>query len=178
MSSTQSSPRSEGTPQERTAPKAEEKPERPEGSEASASSEKAGKAQASEKSAGAEKSESAEKSVAEERPEADASEAPAAAGGVARATMVYTMMRLGLFVGCFFLLSVLAWVGVIPEGIGTSNPLWLFALAILISAPLSLVLLRKQRDAMSETIVPKVERASSNFKGRLENNRGREDDVA
>ncbi|MCK1796617.1 DUF4229 domain-containing protein [Streptomyces sp. XM4193] len=91
--------------------------------------------------------------------------------------MHYTLLRLALFVGTFAVLAALAWVGVIPEGIGKSNPLWLFALAILISAPLSLVLLRRQRDAMSEQIVPKVERASSSFKGRLAENRSREDEV-
>lgn len=117
----------------------------------------------------------------DEQPRADAATAGktsvAPPASATRATLHYTLMRLGLFVACFVVLSVLAWVGLIPEGIGASNPLWLFALSILISAPLSLVLLRKQRDAMSERIVPKVERASSNFRGRLAENRGREDDV-
>lgn len=147
MTSTQSSPRPDGTSQERS-PQADEQLE-----------EKSG--------------EQPEEKV--QKPESAAAEKPA---GGARATMVYTMMRLGLFVSTFLVLSVLAWVGVIPEGIGKSNPLWLFALAILISAPLSLVLLRKQRDAMSEHLVPRVERASTKFKGRLDQNRGREDDVA
>ncbi|MDK1475334.1 DUF4229 domain-containing protein [Streptomyces sp. 549] len=90
--------------------------------------------------------------------------------------MRYTLMRLGLFVGCYVLLTVLAQVGVIPAGIGKSNPLWLLALAILISAPLSYVLLRRQRDAMSEQIAPRVERVSGSFKGKLAANRGQEDD--
>lgn len=41
---------------------------------------------------------------------------------------------------------------------GSSNAVWLLLLAIVISAPLSFVLLRKQRDAMSEQIVAKVDR--------------------
>lgn len=155
MTSTQSSPRPDGTSQERS-PQPDEQLE-----------EKSGE-QPEEQSG-----EQPEEKV--QKPESAAAEKPA---GGARATMVYTMMRLGLFVSTFFVLTVLAWVGVIPEGIGKSNPLWLFALAILISAPLSLVLLRKQRDAMSEHLVPRVERASTKFKGRLDQNRGREDDDA
>ncbi|MBW1597461.1 DUF4229 domain-containing protein [Streptomyces sp. JJ38] len=87
-------------------------------------------------------------------------------------------MRLGLFAASFAVVSVLAYVGVIPEGIGKSNPLWLVALAILISAPLSLVLLRRQRDEMSEHIAPRVERVSGAMKARLAANRNQEDDVA
>ncbi|WP_308119151.1 DUF4229 domain-containing protein [Streptomyces sp. JJ38] len=95
-----------------------------------------------------------------------------------RATLRYTAMRLGLFAASFAVVSVLAYVGVIPEGIGKSNPLWLVALAILISAPLSLVLLRRQRDEMSEHIAPRVERVSGAMKARLAANRNQEDDVA
>ncbi|UGY92947.1 DUF4229 domain-containing protein [Streptomyces gobiensis] len=94
------------------------------------------------------------------------------------ATIRYTLMRLGLFVGCFAVLAVLAQVGVIPAGIGTSNPLWIFLLAVVVSAPLSFVLLRKQRDEMSEQIAPRVERVSGNVKGRLAANRNQEDEVA
>lgn len=137
---------------------------------------------------GKQKSAEAVPSQVEPQPAADASpdqdagqEASGSAGArptsAMSATLRYTLMRLCLFVATFVVLAALAWVGVIPAGIGTSNPLWLFALAILVSAPLSLVLLRKQRDAMSEQIVPKVERASSSFKGRLAENRAREDDA-
>ncbi|MFF5938502.1 DUF4229 domain-containing protein [Streptomyces sp. NPDC012508] len=80
-------------------------------------------------------------------------------------------MRLGVFVGCFFVLWGLVYVGVLPRGLGDSNLLWVLLLAIVISAPLSFVLLRGQRDAMSEQIVAKVDRA----KDRLAENRSRED---
>ena len=156
MTSTQSSPRPDGTSKERPAESAEQ----PEQLSA----------------------ESQEQTQQGDAAQSEASQQPAdtapRTGGAGRATMIYTLMRLGLFVGCFAVLALLAWVGVIPEGIGKSNPLWLFALAILISAPLSLVLLRKQRDAMSEQIVPRVERASTTFKGKLAENRSREDDAA
>ncbi|MFE5485545.1 DUF4229 domain-containing protein [Streptomyces sp. NPDC056527] len=80
-------------------------------------------------------------------------------------------MRLGIFAGCFFVLWGLVYAGVLPRGLGDSNLLWVLLLSIVISAPLSFVLLRGQRDAMSEQIVAKVDRA----KGRLAENRSRED---
>ncbi|MET9674997.1 DUF4229 domain-containing protein [Streptomyces sp. NPDC006482] len=83
----------------------------------------------------------------------------------------YSLMRLGIFAGCFFALWGLVYVGVLPRGLGDSNLLWVLALAIVVSAPLSFVLLRKQRDDMSVEIVGKVDRA----KGKLAANRSQED---
>ncbi|KQX11652.1 hypothetical protein ASC82_17395 [Streptomyces sp. Root431] len=83
----------------------------------------------------------------------------------------YTLMRLGIFAGCFFALWGLVYVGVLPRGLGDSNLLWVLVLSIVVSAPLSFVLLRKQRDDMSVEIVEKVDRA----KGRLASNRSQED---
>ncbi|MFK8847491.1 MULTISPECIES: DUF4229 domain-containing protein [Streptomyces] len=74
------------------------------------------------------------------------------------ATLRYTALRLGIFVVCFALVWALAYFHIIPLGVGSSNAVWLLLLAIVISAPLSFVLLRKQRDAMSEQIVQKVDR--------------------
>ncbi|GHJ92608.1 MULTISPECIES: DUF4229 domain-containing protein [Streptomyces] len=85
----------------------------------------------------------------------------------------YSLMRLGIFAGCFLALWGLVYVGALPRGLGDSNLLWVLLLAIVISAPLSFVLLRKQRDTMSVEIVDKVDRA----KGRLQDNRTREDAV-
>ncbi|TXS30903.1 DUF4229 domain-containing protein [Streptomyces sp. ms191] len=87
------------------------------------------------------------------------------------ATLQYTLMRLGVFAGCFLVLWGLVYFRVLPRGLGDSNLLWVLLLSIVISAPLSFVLLRKQRDAMSEQIVAKVDRA----KDRLESNRSQED---
>ena len=83
----------------------------------------------------------------------------------------YSLMRLGIFAGCFFALWGLVYVGVLPRGLGDSNLLWVLVLSIVISAPLSFVLLRKVRDEASAEVVAKVDRA----KGRLASNRSQED---
>ncbi|MEO3978550.1 DUF4229 domain-containing protein [Streptomyces sp. CAU 1734] len=80
-------------------------------------------------------------------------------------------MRFAVFIGCFVLVAGLVQFGILPKGLGDSNFVWVVLLALLISAPLSFVLLRSQRDAMSEQIVNKVDRA----KVRLEANRTQED---
>ncbi|MFK0292071.1 DUF4229 domain-containing protein [Streptomyces sp. NPDC090442] len=89
------------------------------------------------------------------------------------ATLRYTALRIGLFVVCFAVVWVLAYFRIIPLGVGNSNTIWLLLLAIVISAPLSFVLLRKQRDAMSEQIVAKVDRQ----KERLAANQRMEDSL-
>ncbi|MFJ9028258.1 DUF4229 domain-containing protein [Streptomyces sp. NPDC102274] len=82
-------------------------------------------------------------------------------------------MRLGIFVGCFVVVAGLVQFGVLPKGLGDSNFIWVLLLATVISAPLSFVLLRKQRDEMSAQLVGKVDGA----KARLEANRAQEDGV-
>ncbi|MGW8973092.1 DUF4229 domain-containing protein [Streptomyces platensis] len=79
------------------------------------------------------------------------------------ATLRYTALRIGLFVASFAVVWVLAYVHVIPLGLGASNIFWLLLLAVVISAPLSFVLLRKQRDAMAEQIAPRVDRQRARF---------------
>ncbi|MEV7401526.1 DUF4229 domain-containing protein [Streptomyces sp. NPDC091267] len=86
----------------------------------------------------------------------------------------YTAMRLSIFVGCLVLAAVAVNFGLLPSGAGGSNVIWVVLLALVLSAPLSYVLLRKQRDEMSEQIVSKVDRT----KARLEANRTREDSVS
>ncbi|MEK8143761.1 DUF4229 domain-containing protein [Streptomyces sp. M10(2022)] len=83
----------------------------------------------------------------------------------------YTAMRLTIFVGCFAAVAVAVHFGVLPAGLGGANIIWVILLALVISAPLSYALLRKQRDAMSEQIIGKVDRT----KARLEANRTQED---
>ncbi|MGW7485854.1 DUF4229 domain-containing protein [Streptomyces sp. NPDC054786] len=87
------------------------------------------------------------------------------------ATLRYTTLRIGLFVASLAVVWALAYVHVIPLAVGASNAVWMLLLAIVISAPLSFVLLRKQRDAMSEQIVAKVDRQRE----RLAANAGQED---
>ncbi|RSS84575.1 DUF4229 domain-containing protein [Streptomyces sp. WAC02707] len=83
----------------------------------------------------------------------------------------YTVLRLGIFAGCFLALWGLVYVGALPRGLGDSNLLWVLVLSVVVSAPLSFGLLRGQRDEMSAEIAEKVDRA----KGRLAENRSRED---
>ncbi|MEU6488197.1 DUF4229 domain-containing protein [Streptomyces sp. NPDC046887] len=99
--------------------------------------------------------------------------ADAAAEARKSATLRYTLMRFGVFAGCFLAVWGLVYAGVIPRGLGDSNLLWVLLLSLVVSAPLSFVLLRKQRDAMSQRIVEQVDTA----KARLEANRSREDSV-
>ncbi|MHC0430431.1 DUF4229 domain-containing protein [Streptomyces sp. O3] len=87
------------------------------------------------------------------------------------ATVRYTAMRLGVFAGCFLVIWGLVYVGVLPAGLGDSNLLWVLLLSIAVSAPLSFVLLRSQREEMSTQIVGKVDQA----KARLNANRTMED---
>ncbi|MEK2471795.1 MULTISPECIES: DUF4229 domain-containing protein [Streptomyces] len=87
------------------------------------------------------------------------------------ATLRYTALRIGLFAACFAVVWMLAYFRIIPLGVGSSNAIWMLLLAIVISAPLSFVLLRKQRDAMSEQIVARVDRQ----KERLAANQSMED---
>ncbi|UYQ66608.1 DUF4229 domain-containing protein [Streptomyces peucetius] len=90
------------------------------------------------------------------------------------AAIRYTALRLAIFVGCFVVVAGLVQIGALPKGLGDSNFVWVVLLALVLSAPLSFVLLRKQRDAMSEQIVTKVDSA----KARLDANRTQEDGLA
>lgn len=86
------------------------------------------------------------------------------------AALRYTAMRLGVFAVCFGVVWLLAIVRVIPVT-GGLGALFLLALAAVVSAPISYVLLSKQRDAMSEQLVDKVVRT----KRQLAENRSMED---
>lgn len=85
----------------------------------------------------------------------------------------YTLMRLGIFAGCLVVVWGLVYSGLAPRGLGDSNGLWVVLLALLISAPISFVVLRKERDRASERIVQRVDRVKAN----LEANRNQEDGV-
>ncbi|WP_405617642.1 DUF4229 domain-containing protein [Streptomyces sp. NBC_00076] len=83
----------------------------------------------------------------------------------------YTLMRLGIFVGCLVVVWGLVYSGVAPRGLGASNGMWVVLLALVISAPISFVVLRKERDRASIQVVRKVDRVKAN----LEANRNQED---
>ncbi|MGP4009570.1 DUF4229 domain-containing protein [Streptomyces sp. 4N124] len=83
----------------------------------------------------------------------------------------YTLMRLGIFVGCLVVVWGLVYSGLAPRGLGASNGMWVVLLALVISAPISFVVLRKERDRASVRIVQKVDRVKAN----LDANRSQED---
>ncbi|MEU1051274.1 DUF4229 domain-containing protein [Streptomyces sp. NPDC005876] len=83
----------------------------------------------------------------------------------------YTLMRLGIFVGCLVVVWGLVYSGVFPRGLGDSNGMWIVLLALLISAPISFVALRKERDRASVQVVSRVDRMKSS----LDANRSQED---
>ena len=83
----------------------------------------------------------------------------------------YTLMRLGIFVGCLVVVWGLVQSGLAPRGLGASNGMWVVLLALLLSGPISFVVLRKERDRASIQIVERVDRA----KATLERNRAQED---
>ncbi|MBI0296101.1 DUF4229 domain-containing protein [Streptomyces sp. PRKS01-29] len=82
-------------------------------------------------------------------------------------------MRLGIFVGSFLVIWGLVYFRVLPSGLGSANLFWVMLLALVVSAPLSWVMLRKQRDAMAVQVAEKVDRA----KERLAANQSQEDGV-
>ncbi|MEV7779716.1 DUF4229 domain-containing protein [Kitasatospora sp. NPDC088351] len=71
------------------------------------------------------------------------------------ATLRYTSLRVSIFLGCLLVALLLGHFGVIPVS-GQAGVIFLFLLAALVSAPLSYVLLSKQRDEMSAQISDKV----------------------
>ncbi|WP_180686239.1 DUF4229 domain-containing protein [Streptomyces gossypiisoli] len=83
----------------------------------------------------------------------------------------YTLMRLGIFVGCFVVVWGLVYSGVAPRGLGASNGIWVVLLSLVISAPISFVVLRKERDRASAQIARKVDGVKANY----EANRSQED---
>ncbi|MFR9796746.1 DUF4229 domain-containing protein [Streptomyces sp. MS06] len=83
----------------------------------------------------------------------------------------YTLMRLGIFVGCLVVVWGLVHFGLAPRGLGSSNGMWIALLALVVSAPISFVALRGERERASVQIVERVERAKAN----LDANRSQED---
>ncbi len=75
----------------------------------------------------------------------------------------YTLMRLGLFVGCLVVVWGLVHFGIAPRGLGSSNGLWIALLALVVSAPISFVALRKERDRASAQVARRVDRMKENM---------------
>ncbi|AUY50204.1 DUF4229 domain-containing protein [Streptomyces sp. CB01881] len=71
------------------------------------------------------------------------------------ATLRYTSLRVSIFLGCLLVALLLGHFKVIPVA-GELGVIFLFLLAAMVSAPLSYVLLNKQRNEMSAQISGKV----------------------
>lgn len=87
-------------------------------------------------------------------------------------TVRYTMARIAIFIGSMVVIAALVRVGVLPRGLGDSNLIWVVLLAVVVSAPISFVVLRKQRDEMSV----KLSGRFANVRAKLEANQAQEDE--
>jgi hypothetical protein len=92
------------------------------------------------------------------------------------ATLRYTSLRASLFLGCLLLALLLGHFGVIPVS-GASGVVFLVLVAALVSAPLSYVLLSKQRDDMSAQLVAAVEGKRSKTAARIARQNAEEDAI-
>ncbi|WP_329365987.1 DUF4229 domain-containing protein [Streptomyces sp. NBC_00669] len=75
----------------------------------------------------------------------------------------YTAMRFGLIVGSFVVIWGLVRLHILPAGLGNSNYLWVALLALIVSAPLSFVLLRGAREQAAAQVSSRVERTRLNL---------------
>ncbi|GAA1980435.1 DUF4229 domain-containing protein [Kitasatospora viridis] len=71
------------------------------------------------------------------------------------ATLRYTSLRASIFLACLLVTLLLGRFGVLPV-VGATGAVFLVLLAALVSAPISYVVLHKQRNEMSEQLVDKV----------------------
>ncbi|MFC4033084.1 DUF4229 domain-containing protein [Streptomyces polygonati] len=75
----------------------------------------------------------------------------------------YTALRFGLIVACFGVIWGLVRLHLLPAGLGDSNYLWVALLALIVSAPLSWVLLRGAREEAAAKVSARVDRTRLNF---------------
>ena len=89
-------------------------------------------------------------------------------------------MRVSLFGLCFVVALACAHFGLLPVTAGASGVFLLLLLAGIVSAPLSYVLLSKQRDAMSEQITAGIQKRQArptSMKSRLAAEAAEEDAI-
>lgn len=75
----------------------------------------------------------------------------------------YTALRFGLIVASFGVIWGLVRLRILPAGLGDSNYLWVGLLALVVSAPLSWVLLRDVREKAALQVSQRVERTRQSF---------------
>jgi hypothetical protein len=85
----------------------------------------------------------------------------------------YTLLRLALFLGSFAVIWGLVYLRVLPAGLGKSNLLWVMLLALVITAPLSYIVLRGARDQAAGYIAQRVENSRRAYAA----NRSQEDEA-
>ncbi|GAA2789315.1 DUF4229 domain-containing protein [Kitasatospora sp. CM 4170] len=90
------------------------------------------------------------------------------------ATLRYTSLRVSIFLGCLLVALLLGHFQLIPVR-GELGVVFLFLLAAVVSAPLSYVLLSKQRDEMSAQISGKVDGLRNRTKDRIAAQNAEED---
>ncbi|MFC5663594.1 DUF4229 domain-containing protein [Kitasatospora misakiensis] len=92
------------------------------------------------------------------------------------ATLRYTSMRVSVFLGCLLVALILGHFQVIPVS-GEAGVIFLFLLAAVASAPLSYVLLSRQRDEMSAEISGRVDGIRTRTASRFAEQAAEEDAV-
>jgi hypothetical protein len=75
----------------------------------------------------------------------------------------YTALRFGLIAASFGVIWGLVRLRILPAGLGDSNYLWVGLLALVVSAPLSWVLLRGVREQAALQVSQRVERTRQSF---------------
>lgn len=75
----------------------------------------------------------------------------------------YTALRFGLIVASFGVIWGLVRLHILPAGLGNSNYLWIMLLSLIVSAPLSWVLLRGAREQAAIKVSERVERTRLNL---------------
>lgn len=90
------------------------------------------------------------------------------------ATLRYTSLRASIFLACLLVAVLLGHFGVLPVS-GPAGAVFLVLVAGLVSAPISYVVLHKQRDEMSEQIVTKVSGLKERTRGRIASQNAEED---
>ena len=87
----------------------------------------------------------------------------------------YTAMRFGLVVASFGVIWGLVRLRILPAGLGDSNYLWVGLLALVVSAPLSWVLLRGVREQAARDVSARVERTRASFAAAAEEEEAADD---
>ncbi|WP_333762101.1 DUF4229 domain-containing protein [Streptomyces sp. IBSBF 2390] len=90
----------------------------------------------------------------------------------------YTLMRFGIFAGCLVVVWGAVYSGLFPRGYGNANFFWVLLLSLVLSAPISWVVLRKERERASVHVAGRVDRIKANLDANRNQEDGAEDPAA